>query len=344
MGKQGISTIQNVRNCVFLVRLKRDFGIHAAERNMISPVFPRPQRIKLPVILFRKRLPSDGVFPYPALKCFPQCLLLLLSKRRFFAVQNSLFFSLGIYNGIVDTHIPQIQTVLQNSVCIGTLRPVGGVSGDVILRYSGFPGNIPFRSKSGILHLNAASQPNRRGEQLHQKLLDILLVNPSRAQTCVDLSSRQILWLCLLQCLYVPCKLRLQFRHSLGQCFGHTQLTPHIARQIFFRGHKGHGLQINKGFGNFGCFLRASHIPENNALQLLFQLRLTSAGQVGHICHIHTGFLRYGNRQRIRSAICCLNGLRSANCPLCKNICFAGHISVFIHIFKGSKQIIAAVL
>ena len=45
------------------------------------------------------------------------------------------------------------------------------------------------------------------------------------------------------------------------------------------------------GCGDFPGCLGAANIPKDHAREVCFQLLLSFAGQLGHIRHIHTGFL-----------------------------------------------------
>ena len=73
-----------------------------------------------------------------------------------------------------------------------------------------------------------------------------------------------------------------------------------------------------------------SRVEENNTVQLVDQFVLTFAGELCHIVHIHTGFLRDGQCQRLRCRIHRGHDLMRLDGALGENIRLALQIAILI--------------
>ena len=76
-------------------------------------------------------------------------------------VQHTALFSVCVLYGVIDTDIPQVQTVLQNLISIGAAGSIGGISCHIVVGYGRFPLDLPFSGKGGIVDLNAALEIKR---------------------------------------------------------------------------------------------------------------------------------------------------------------------------------------
>ena len=240
------------------------------------------------IVLLHQRLPPDWVLPNPVLKGVFDSLLLLLRKRRLLLVQHALFYAVFI-GRVVDPHVAQIQRVLQNPVRIGAFRAVGHVRIDILRRQDKFAADIPFCGAGRIADLNRGLPAVRRLEGLLHKLLDIVLINPRRAEAHFDLRRIQIFRLRLFQRRDIDTVIRRTvFGESRrGVAAGNAQLLADVSGEVFV------------------CRLPFSFhgVKENDAVQLVDQFLLTFPGKLRHIVHIHAGFFRDGQRQRLRSRV-----------------------------------------
>ena len=161
-------------------------------------------------------------------------------------------------------------------------------------------------------------------EGLLHELLDIAVVNPSRAEPHFNFRRIQILRLCLPERFYIG-----QIAGAV-YCgfFCFLQLSTDIAGKVFV------------------CRLpvAASRVEENDTVQLVNQFILTFAGELCHIVHIHTGFFRDGQRQRFRCCVHRGHDLMRLDRALRKNIRFSLQLAVLIQNFQRTEQIIGAVV
>lgn len=89
-----------------------DFGVHTAEHDVAAVILTGASGVEKLVVLYDKLLPSVGVFPNPITERILYCLLFLLCKGRFLGVEHTAFFAVGVGNGVIDTDITQIQSIL----------------------------------------------------------------------------------------------------------------------------------------------------------------------------------------------------------------------------------------
>ena len=161
-------------------------------------------------------------------------------------------------------------------------------------------------------------------EGLLHELLDIAVVNPSRAEPHFNFRSIQILRLCLPQSFHIG-----QIAGAV-YCgfFCFLQLSTDIAGEVFVR-----------------CLpFSAYWVEENDAVQLVNQVFLTFSGKLRHILHIHAGFFRNGQRQCFRSCVHRGHDLMRLDGSLRKNIRFSFQLAVLIQNFQRTEQIIGAVV
>ena len=179
-----------------LMLTERDFGIHTAEYDMRTIILTGTVGVEQLVVLRHKLLPPVGVFPNPIMKRIFDCLLFLLGEGRFFGIEHTPFLSVGVCNGVIDPHIPQIQRILQNLVGIGSVRPIGHIGVYIAVGRLGFAGDIPFRRERRIVDFNTSPQIIRRLKGLYHKLLNIGFINPGCSQTNLNFRSVQVFRLC----------------------------------------------------------------------------------------------------------------------------------------------------
>ena len=298
--------------------------IHAGERNMLSVVLARTGGIEKLVVPLNQIVPPRRVFPYPFLKSVLDGLLLLLGKRGLLGVEHALLSAVCILNGVVNAHVAQIQRVLQNLVGIGAFRAVGHVGVDVAAAYDALAGDIPFRAEIRIVDINAPAHIESRLQQLKHELPDILFVDPRCAEAYFNFRSIQILGLRLFQSRSIGGVVRKAVfgESGRGVAAGNAQLLTDIAGEIFIR-----------------CLPFTLHgVKEDNAAQLIDQLVLTFAGELSHIVHVHAGFFRDGQRQRLRCRIHGRDGLMGTDRALCENVCLALEVVFFIQHLQRAEQ------
>ena len=132
VGQQRIAAVQHMSNGILLVFPQPDFRIHAAKADMRTIILTRTGTVEQLVILFHKFRAAIRVFPHPVLECILNGLLFLLGEGGLLFIQNPLLLAVCILHGIVNTNIPQIQRILQNSVGIGTAGAVGHIGMNII--------------------------------------------------------------------------------------------------------------------------------------------------------------------------------------------------------------------
>ena len=224
MRKESVSAVENVRDCVFLMLAEGDFGIHSPERDMLAAVFARSCGVKQLVVFADKCATAVGGLPYPLGKRVLYRLLFLSRESRFFGVEHSPLFSVGICDCIVDANIAQIQRIFQYLVCVRSVSTICVVSVDV----SGIhvlAGYVPFRGELGVFKSDFSSQIERRVEKLKHELPHISLVDPSCAEPDFYLARVKVFRLCRTQCFHI---------HGIGRIkqsrlFRLTQFLAHIA-------------------------------------------------------------------------------------------------------------------
>ena len=199
---------------------------------MASVILTGADRVKSVIVRTGKAVSAFGVFPNPILKRLLDNFLLCLCRRSFLVVEYCLFVAVFVVNIVKDTHITQIQRVLDNTIggsplcTVGAVRLDISVIGTLIL-------NKPVAVYRRIAYLDSACRIARWGQQLYNKPLNILLRYPSSTKPHGDFARTQILWNNLFECFGVDYKLWV----CLCRRFCNHKFIADIARQVFVCGH-----------------------------------------------------------------------------------------------------------
>ena len=254
VGQQRIAAVQHMSNGILLMFPQPDFRIHAAKADMRTIVLTGTSAVEQLVILFHKFRAAIRVFPHPVLERILNGLLFLLGEGGLLFIQNPFLLAVCILHGIVNTNIPQIQRILQNSVGIGTAGAVGHIGMNIIPARCTLAGNLPFCRHGGEFHLDVPAQIKWRFKGFFHELLDIIPIDPCGTKAHINLRSVQIFRLCLSQIFRIYRKGRVRSRSQ----FCHAELFPDIAGQIFISRHP-------------ACFFTAlrHRVFENDTMQFL---------------------------------------------------------------------------
>ena len=315
---------------VFLVFPQGDGRVHATKNDVTAIILAGAGGVHFLVVLAHQRLPPLRVAPNPVLERLPNGLLLLGGQGGLLGVQHPAFLAVCIFNSIVDTHIPQVEGIFEDFIGVGAAGPVGGISRHISLSHSVFAGDLPFSGERRVVDFNAALKVKGRVEGLVHELLDVLFVDPGCPQPHLDLRSVQVLGLGGGQGLHVDRKDWVLLRRPLGL----TQLPAHVAGEVFIGGHI-MGRPVRLGL--------ARH-TEDHTTQLVRQFLAGFAGELFHIGHVHAGFLRDGDRQRLAGRVHGGDGLMGFDSALGEHICLAFQPAVLVQHLQGAEQVIAAVI
>ena len=211
--QQRVAAVEHMGNRVALMLPQTNIRVHADEMNVLPVILPRTGGIEQFIIPSGQGFPALRVFPYPIPESILNCLLFLLGKRSFLLVKDTALFTVRILHLVIDSHILQVQRILQNLIGIGTGGSVGHIAVHVAVAGRAFSFDAPFRRKFGKLYLNAPLQIKRRPEGLPHELIDIIRIDPCRTQTNVDLRSVQVFGLRLFQRLHIHLILRVALCH-----------------------------------------------------------------------------------------------------------------------------------
>ncbi|MPN23731.1 hypothetical protein SDC9_171124 [bioreactor metagenome] len=108
MGKQGVVAVEDMSNGIDLMGTQGDFGIDAAESDMLTVILTGANGVEFLIILFYKGLPLVGIVPYPISKRIFNGLLFLLCQSGGIFIQYPPFFSIGVNHSVIDTHITEV--------------------------------------------------------------------------------------------------------------------------------------------------------------------------------------------------------------------------------------------
>ena len=233
VGQQRIAAVQHMSNGILLVFPQPDFRIHAAKADMRTIILTGTSAVEQLVILFHKFRAAIRVFPHPVLERILNGLLFLLGEGGLLFIQNPLLLAVCILHGIVNTNIPQIQRILQNSIGIGTAGAVGHIGMNIIPARCTLTGDLPFCRHGREFHFNISAQIERRFKGFFHKLLDIIPIDPCGTKAHINLRCIQVFRLCFLQIFRVHRKGRVRSRSQ----FCHAEFFPDIAGQIFISRH-----------------------------------------------------------------------------------------------------------
>ena len=247
-----------------------------------------------------------------------------------FGVQNTPLFAVRVLHGVIDTHIPQVQAVLQNAVGISSVRAVGGIGRHVVVGNSVLAGDLPLCSEGRIVNLNAALEIKGRVESLIHKLLDVLFVNPGGTQAHLDFRSVQVFGLGCGQSLHVDGKGRVLLRRPL--CL--AQLPAHVAGEVLIGGDI---------VGSPVRFVLTGD-TEDDPSQFSGQFFAGFSGQLLHIGHIHTCLFRDGYCQGFGGGVYGGNGLMGFDGPFCEHIRLSFQLAVLVQHLQGAEQVVAGII
>ena len=203
MGKQGVSTVQNVRDCIDLMGPQGDFRVHPLKTNMPSVIFTGTDAVEGFVVDVAQALSAVNVSPYPLREFLLDEFLPVLGNGGFLLVEDSFFIAVFILDIVEYPHILLIQGLLQDVIGAHALGAVGGeylyiASVRVLFRDGPLAGN--FRAKD----FDAVPGVISRGKQLHHELLVDVDRHPVGTDADADFPSAQICGLYRFQRLYLP--------------------------------------------------------------------------------------------------------------------------------------------
>ena len=333
--KERIASVEDVCNGVLLMLTELDFGVHTAEHDMAAVVLTRTGRIEKLIVLGDKLLSPVGVSPNPIPERIFDRLLLLLCKGRFLGVEHTALTPIGIGYGVIDTHITQIQSVLQNLICVGSLCSIGHIGVYIAVGRLRLACNVPLCRERRIVDFDGSPQIIRRLKGLHHKLLNIGLVNPRCTQANLNLRSIKVFGLCRFKSFHII-EDEVVFFRTLGVLQGFL-----IVGELFTDVT---GKEIVCRSPSIGAVWLSVEIHIDNATQIACEFFFGFAGELRHIRHINLGFFCDGNCQSFRSGVNGCYDLARLDRAFGEHIRFAFEIVVLVENFQGAKQIVGAVI
>ena len=324
--KERIAAVEVVGDGIELMLPQGDLRIHARKDQVPAVILPGTGGIEALIVELHQLPPPVGVAPYPVPECLLDGLLFLLGEGGFLTVKDALFLSVRIPYGVVDAHIPQVQRIFKDFIGVGAVGAVGHAGVDVVVGDAVLAGDVPLRRELRVVDLQGAAGIQRRLQQLEHELLDVLLVDPRRAETHLDFRSVQILGLGGAQCLHVG-----QITGAVnGGLLRLPQLLPDVAGEVFVR----------------RLPVAVNRVEEDDAVQLVDDVVLAFAGELGHIRHIHAGFFPNGQGEGFCGGVHAGNGLPLPDGALGEHIRLALELGLVLIVqhFKGAEQVIGAVV
>ena len=131
MCKERVAAVKDMGNRIDLVGAERDFWTDAAESDMASVILTGADRVKSVIVGTDKAVSAFGVFPNPILKRLLDNFLLCLCRCGFLMIKYCFSVAVFVQNIVKDTHISQIQRVLDNTIGGSPLCTVGAVRLDI---------------------------------------------------------------------------------------------------------------------------------------------------------------------------------------------------------------------
>ena len=128
-----------------LVFPQGDVRVHAAEHDMAPVILTGAGGVEKVVVGPDQISPPLGVAPHPVPESILNGLLFLLGKGGLFLVQHPLLFPVHILNGVVDTDIPEVQRVFQDTVGAGPVCAVGHIGHDIVPPRGVLARDLPLR-------------------------------------------------------------------------------------------------------------------------------------------------------------------------------------------------------
>ena len=184
--KQRITAIKHMSDGVALVLSEGDLRVHTDKMDVGAIVFTGSGAVEQLIVLFYQRNAPLGVFPDPVGKSILDDLLFLLRQHGLPLVQHTLGLALGIFDGVIDADIFQIQGFLQNLVGVGTGCAVGFRGNNIAPPGGGLALHTPFCGIRRISHLDCMAQIVGDLERLGHKLLNNVRVQPCCAQPHIN--------------------------------------------------------------------------------------------------------------------------------------------------------------
>ena len=326
MGKERVAAVEVVGDGVELMLPQGDLRIHARKDQVSAVIFPGTGGIEALIVELHQLPPPVGVAPDPVTERLLDGLLLLLGEGGFLTVEDALFLSVRVPYGVVDAHIPQVQRIFKDFIGVGAVGAVGHAGVDVVVGDAVLAGDVPLRRELRVVDLQGAAGIQRRLQQFEHELLNVLFVDPRRAEAHLDFRSIQILGLGGAQCLHVG--------HIAGTVNGGflrlPQFLAHVAGEVFVR----------------RLPVVVHRVEEDDAVQLVDDVVLTLAGELGHIRHIHAGFFPNGQGEGFCGGVHAGNGLPLPDGALGEHIRLALELGLVLIVqhFKGAEQVVGAVV
>ena len=232
MGQQGVPTIEDVGDGVYLVLPQGDLRVDAHKVQVAPIVFAGAGTVELHIVELAQLFPALGVFPYPVLERLLDKFLLALGDGGFFLVQDWRSFAVCINNIIKNADIPLVQCFLDNFVGIDPPGAVGVGRLNIGL-VVGFALNVPRPGMLGVVDFDILLCIVGRIQQFKHELLDHFDGEPVRAQPHGNLAGGQVYRLHPFQGFYIG---GVVLRVQLGAAPCPLQLFPHVAGEVFIGG------------------------------------------------------------------------------------------------------------
>ena len=320
MGKQGISTVQNVGDGVDLVLAERDLRVHAAEIDMAAIILAGAVAVEQNIIGLADSFTSVRVFPDPLSKSVFNEFLLTLGDGRLFLVQNGNSAPFLIVLVIKNADILQVKCRFDDLIGIDALCAVGTerlhIAGVHALAL-----HAPLAGDVGVMHLDAPLSAARSSQRFKSKLTYIFRIQPCSAQPDGDLAGGEVGGLHLRERISVDLILRVLLRLALGN----RPFLTHIAGKIFVR---------RQVFLMPIVFAGVSRVQEHHAGQLRKQRLLVLAGEPAHIVHIHMSLFANGQRQGLHRCVNLFSGSVAADGALGEQVRLSFQVPVLVQNFQ----------
>ena len=326
MGKERVAAVEVVGDGVELMLPQRDLRIHARKDQMPAVIFPGTGGIEALIVELHQLPPPVGVLPDPVTERLLDGLLLLLGEGGFLAVEDALFLAVRVPYGVVDARVPQVQRIFKDFVGVGAVGAVSHAGVDVVVGDAVLAGDVPLRRELRVVDLQGAAGIQRRLQQLEHELLNVLFVDPRCAEAHLDLRSVKVFGLCGAQCLHVG-----QIAGAVnGGVLRLPQLLPDVAGEVFVR----------------RLPVAVNRVEEDDAIQLVDDVVLAFAGELGHIRHIHAGFFPNGQSEGFCGGIHGIHAALLLDGALGEHIRLAFELGLVLIVqhLKGAEQIIGAVV
>ena len=320
MGKQGISTVQNVGDGVDLVLAERDLRVHAAEIDMAAIILAGAVAVEQNIIGLADSFAPVRVFPDPLSKSVFNEFLLTLGDGRLFLVQNGNSAPFLIVLVIKNADILQVKCRFDDLIGIDALCAVG-TDGLHVAAILAFTFDTPFTGDFRIVDLHAPLRAAGCAQRFKDKLAHIRRVQPCRTQPHGNFAGGEVGGLHLRERISVDLILRVLVCLALGN----RPFLTHIAGEVFICG------QV---FLMPIVFAGVSGVQKNHALEVRKQVFLVLAGEPAHIVHIHMGLFPDGQGQGLHRCVYLFSGFVAADGALGEQVRLAFQVPVLVQNFQ----------